>query len=197
MCLGGGDKATKAAERQEAERQARISGNVAGINKAFKGREPQYADFSAALREQYGNVLGRQRADATRQSRFALARGGLTGGSAAIDAGRTLNREAQEGTLAAERQVQGKTADLRGQDEASRLQMISLAQSGSDIGNAASQTANALRSNLGSAMNTNVTEGLGDVFGDTASVYRSQQEAAARRKGLKEATVYANPYTRG
>lgn len=196
MC-GGGDDAAKEAQKAENERQARISGNVTDINAAFRGREPQYADFTNALRENYNSELNRQRTNATRQSKFSLARSGLTGGSAAIDTGRTLNREAQQGVLQAEREVQGKAAQLRGQDETSRLSMISLAQSGSDIGNAASQTANALRANIEGARNTNVAEGLGDVFGGTADIYRKQQEAAARRRGLKDANVYANPFTRG
>lgn len=198
MCFGGDDgKAARKAEQMEVDRQKRIGRNVADINSAFRGREPQYADFAAALREQYNNALTRMRTDNVRQGKFALARSGLTGGSAAIDLGREQAREAQEGVLTAEREVQGKVAGLRGQDEASRLSMISLAQSGSDIGNAASQTANALRSNIEGAKNVNVVDSLGNVFGGTADIYRKSQEAAARRRGLKEATVYANPFTRG
>lgn len=190
-------EATARMDKTEADRQGRISSNVAGINKAYGGRESQYGDFVNALREQYASQLGRMRDNAARQSKFSLARGGLTGSSVAVDTGRTLNREAQEGVLNAERQVQGQAADLRGRDEASRLSMISLAQSGNDIGNAAMQTSNALRANIEGAKNVNVAEGLGDAFGDTAALYRKQQDAAARRKGLKEASVYANPFTRG
>lgn len=194
MCFGGNNRATRQAEQQERARQTRISGNVGQINAAFAGREPQYADFASALRERFGTDLSRQRTDAARQSRFSLARGGLTGGSAAVDAGRLLRREADEGSLTAERKAQSELAKLRSADEASRLQMISLAQSGSDIGNAASQTASALRANLEGGQSEALAGGLGDVFGRTAAGYRAQQDAAQRRRGLREAEVYTNPF---
>lgn len=187
MCGGGGsNEATRSAERQERQRQARISANVAQIESAFKGREPQFADFLQALREQFGEDLSRQRAQATRQSKFSLARSGLTGGSAAIDLGRLLQREGEEGALAAERQARGAEADLRAADEATRLQMISLAQSGADIGNAATQTANSLRANIEGARSRSLAEGIGDVFGRTAQTVRAQQEAEKLRRGVFE-----------
>jgi hypothetical protein len=197
MCLGGGDKAAKKAEQAEQARQSQISSNVAGINRAFAGREPQYAQLGAALRERLNQDLALKRGEATRQTKFALARGGLTGGSAQRDAGKILNREAAEGAINAERMAQKGVADLRAQDEGTRMQMISLAQSGGDIGNAASQAASSLQANLQGARNANMNQGLGDVFGNTAMAYRNQQDAAARRRGLNEATVYANSFSRG
>lgn len=194
MCFGGGDKASKAAERQERERQARISSNVSSIEGAYAGREGPYNDFVQALRERFGTEFGRQRADAARKSKFALARGGLTGGSAAIDATRLLRREGDEGTLQAERKAQGALANLRSADESSKLQLISLAQSGSDIGNAALNAGNSIRANLEGARSTAASEGIGDVFGRTATAYRAQQDAAQRRRGLREAEVYASPF---
>jgi hypothetical protein len=194
-------KEAKAAEARaaaaEAARQARISGNVRDINSAFSGRMPQYEKFGTALRERLNGVLGKQQQDATRQSKFALARGGLTGGSAAIDAGRNLTREAQEGALKVEQQARGGVADLMSKDEQARTQMISLAQSGNDIGNAASQTAASLRANLQGAESADLINGLGDVFGNTAKTYRAQQDAAARRRGLSEASTYAKAFSRG
>lgn len=197
MCMGGGTDPTVAAAQAEAKRNATISGNVGAINRAFGGREAQYKDFEDALRSLYQGELGRQQSTATRQSKFSLARSGLTGGSAAIDSGRQLAREASEGTLSAERNTRKGVSDLRGADEESRLRLISLAQSGSDIGNAASQTANALRANIGQASATNIASGLGDVFGNTAAAYRAQQDAAERRRGLQTATSYAKPFSRG
>jgi hypothetical protein len=187
--------AERRAAAAEAARQERISGNVSQINSAFAGREPQYAQLGAALRERLNNDLTRQRGTATRQSKFALAKSGLTGGSAAIDAGRTLAREGQEGVLQAERQARGGVADLMAKDEQARTQLISLAQSGNDIGNAAAQTSAALRANLSGA--DNLTNGLGEVFGNTAKTYRAQQDAAARRRGLSESSAYTKAFSRG
>lgn len=189
--------AAKSAAQQEADRQARISSNVADINSAFSGRQPQYDAYGAALRERLNTDLARQRENATRQTKFSLARGGLTGGSAAIDAARTLGRENQEGVLAAERKARGGVADLMGKDEQARTQLISLAQSGGDIGNAGAQTAQLLRANLEGADSNALVSGLGDVFGNTAATYKAQQDAAARRRGLSEASTYAKAFSRG
>lgn len=187
----------KAAAAAEAARQAAISENVGRINSAYAGREGQYADFVDALRKTYGTEVNRQQTDAARNLKFGLARGGLTGGSASTFAGGNLAREGKQAVLGAESKAQGALSDLRSRDEQSRLSMISLAQSGSDIGDAATQTANALRANIGSAQSANTAAEFGDVFGGTAATYKAMQEAAALRRGLKTSEVYAQPFMRG
>lgn len=197
MCLGGGDKASKEAAKAEQQRQNTITGNVQSINSAFAGREPQYAALGAAVRDYLNSDLARQRAEITRQSKFDLARSGLTGGSAAIDQGRNIARQAQRGAIDVERQARGAEADLRGQDEQARTQLISLAQSGSNIGNGAAMAASALRSNLEGAKNANLAQGLGDVFGTTATAIKSRRDADERRRGYEAAGTYAaNPFSR-
>jgi hypothetical protein len=191
------DTSAQDAAAQEAARQKAIAQNVQSINKAYAGREGQYGDFVGALRKQYGADLGRQQTAAARNLKFGLARGGLTGGSAAVDAGRNLSRENAQATIAAESKATQAGADLRARDEQSRLSMISLAQAGANIGDAAGQTANALRANIESARAAGQTQGLGELFGGTAQTYKSMQEAAALRKGLKYSEIYANPFTRG
>lgn len=186
----------RAAAAEEA-RQGRISANVKGINSAFAGREPQYAQFTDALRQRLNTQFGQQRAQATRENKFALAKRGLTGGSAAVDAGKRLTREGQEGALQVERTAQGAAADLRAKDEAARAQMISLAQSGSDIGNASQQTANLLRANIGAAQNQDLVNGLGNLFGGTAKAYQAAREAEDLRRAQGEAALYARGFGRG
>lgn len=191
------DRASRSAKAAEATRQNRISGNVSDINSAFDGREGEYANFSDALRTRLNEGVDLQRGEAARQSKFALARSGLTGGSAANDASETLNRESREATLAAERQVQSGVAGLRGTDEEARSRMIALAQSGNDIGNAQFQTASALAANAGAAKNASNVSNLGDLFANTAQISRNQRDAAARRRGLSEAQTYVAPFSRG
>lgn len=172
-----------AATQAEADRQARISTNVGQINDAYGGREQQYADYAKALRTKYTGDLNRQYATASRQNRFGLAGAGLTGGSQARDAGADLGREMAEGTVAAESKANEAEAGLRSQDENARLQLISLAQTGGDIGNAATQTGNMLRANLQNAQG-GTTGKLGDVFGSAASTYKTMQDARNLRRGL-------------
>lgn len=196
MC-GGGNDATKAAAAQQAQQQATISKNVSDIDSAFGNRQGEYDQYRQGLTAQYQQELDRQQAIAGRNNKFALARSGLTGGSAAVDAGRTLGQEEQLGTLAAQQQVNSGVSKLQSQDESTRQQMISLAQSGNDIGNAATQTSQALQANLGSAKGVNAAQGLGDVFAQTANSYQNEQTAAALRSGLLKGQTYAASGTPG
>ena len=196
MCGGGGD-AQKAAQQQEQQREDTISKNVGAINSAFSNRQPEYDQYRKALQDQYETELNRQQAIAGRNNKFALARSGLTGGSAAVDSGRLLGQEEAQGTLAAQQGVQSNVSKLQSNDEATRQQMISLAQSGGDIGNAATQTANSLRANLGNAQSVNAAQGLGDVFGATTASYNNEQQAAALRSGLLKGQLYASANTPG
>lgn len=177
------DTTAKDAAAAEAERQKRISANVAAINDAYGGREAQYKSFADALRQRYTGDLNRQYSDANRNLRFELAGAGLTGGSVARDQGTELGRQMAEGTVAAESKVNEAEAALRGQDENARLQLISLAQTGGDIGNASTQTANMLKANLQNAQGGNANK-LGEIFGSTAQTYKQLQEARNLRRGL-------------
>lgn len=197
MGMGGGNKAQQQAAEQEKARQVAISQNVNKINDAYSGRESQYNDFLGALQKQYGTELNKQQGDTARNLKFSLARGGLTGGSAAADTGKQLSDEYNKGLITAENKAQGATANLRSQDEQSRMQLISLAQSGADVGNAATQTSNALRASLEGAKATGLSDTIGSAFGDTANIYKNMQEQANLRKGLKYSELYANPFSRG
>lgn len=185
------------ADAAEAARQGRITGNVKDINSAFDAREPQYSQLGEALRARLNEGVQLQQKNAVRQSKFALARGGLIGGSQQRDQSAELNREGREATLAVEREANKGVAGLRAADEDARSRMIGLAQSGNDIGNAAAETASLLKANAGTAQNSANVANLGDLFGNTATTVRSQQDAAARRRGLNDATVYSKPFSRG
>lgn len=191
MC-GGGGNASKEAAAQEARRAATVGGNVANINSAFAGRKGEYDQYKTALQGQYQAELNRQQAIAVRNNKFSLARGGLTGGSAATDAGTLLGQEAAQGTVAAQQGVESGVSKLEASDEATRQQMISLAQSGGDIGNAAAQTGNALRANLDNAKGVNIQQGLGDLFGGITKSTADAQNAAALRSGILKGSLYAN-----
>ena len=194
MC-GGGDGAAEAAASEEAKRKAQVQSSTRAIDAAFSGRGSQLDDFVAALREQFGAEAGRQKKIADRQLKFSLARGGLTGGSAAADTGAELGEEFQRGILKGERLSQSALADLTSADE-SRARLISLEQGGASVTSSATAASNALRSNIEGARSSSGIESLGDIFGDTRSLFVEQQEAAARRRGLKESEIFAEPFSR-
>lgn len=197
MCIGGNDKATKKAARAERERQAQIREGREAVDEAFLGRDDDIGQFADSLRAHFSNLLEREQQRNARQLRFGLARGGLTSGSFAKDAGFNLSREFQEGTLQNDRRVQGAVSELEQADEAARMNLYNLVQAGGDAGTAAARAGAALQSNIGGAQAAGLAQGVGDVFGGTADLYKRQQEAAERRRGLRESQLYTNPFSRG
>ncbi len=196
MCFGSKDKASSAAQRAEDDRKRQVASATSAIDKAFRGRGGQLDDFVAALREQFGAEAGRQKTIADRDLKFSLARGGLTGGSAAADLGTQLGDEFQRGILKGERLSQSARADLTSADEASRARLTALAQGGASITDSATAASRALQSNIEGAKSSSGIESLGDIFGDVRGLFVQQQEAAERRRGLKESEVFASPFSR-
>ncbi len=196
MCGGGNDSASKAAEARETERLAEIKRATGSIDRVFDNRGAQRTDFVTALRSFLSGDVRKQQKIASRGLKFGLARSGLTGGSTAVDTGRTLGEEFTQGLLKAERGAQSGLSDLKASDEAARLQLLGLAQTGLSSQTASQRASEAIRSNLASAKAGITTSGLGDVFGKTGDLFRRQAEAAERREGLKTAEVFANPFSR-
>ena len=195
MC-GGGDSASKEAARKEEARLRQVRSSQTAIDRIFNARGPQQQDFVNALRDFFNPDIREQKVEADRQLKFGLARGGLTGGSAAADAGTTLGEEFTKGLLDAEQQASGALADLRADDESSRQSLLALAQTGISSGSAASRALSASQANLEGVRARNLSEGIGNVFGGTADLFRKQQEAAERRRGLKEAEVFSDSFSR-
>lgn len=193
----GNNKAQTVAAQNDAWRQSQIASSVDAINSAYNNprREADIQDFLGATRSFYGNELGRQKTIADRSTRFALARNGLTGGSAAIDANRTLGENYQQGVLQADRLAQGAAANLRTADEQARLNLIAQAQQGADMTTSASQAASALQNSL-QAGNAGVkADALGDVFSGLSNIWTTSQQNAAQNRGYRD--VYNLLYTPG
>lgn len=191
------NSAQREAQREEQARQARTTASVGRINQAFDDprRAQQIGDFLGATRSFYMNDLNRQKADTDRGLKFAMARSGNTGGSVAIDNARRVGEEYSRGVIEADRRAQGAAADLRAQDEQSRLNLIGLAQSGMDATTGNSRALQALQNNLQAGRATATAQGLGDAFGVFANLFRRSQEEAARRRG--ERYVYNTVFPGG
>lgn len=176
--------ARRAAEDAEAARLENIANATRSVNEAFDApeRQRQYSSFLNALRDRFQQDLGRQRQVTQRNQKFALARSGLTGGSAAVDARRALGEDFSRGLLQAEDRAQSALGQLKSGDEAARLNLIQLAQQGLDATTVSQRAQSAARASTEGALGDAATRGLGDVFGASADVYRRQNEAAARRQ---------------
>lgn len=193
----GSSNAQTVAAQNDAWRQSQIANSVDAINSAYNNpkREAQIQDFLGASRQYYTNDLDRQKAIADRSTKFALARSGLTGGSAAVDANRTLGENYQQGVLQADRLAQGAAADLRSADEQSRLNLIAAAQQGADMTTSASRAASTLQSNLASGNAGVKADALGDVFSGLSNIWTTSQQNAAQNRGYRD--VYNLLYTPG
>jgi hypothetical protein len=175
--------------KAERARQTTIKLGTDKVNSIFDdpARAGQQEEFLKAMREFYTADANKQKGVADRNLRFSMARSGLTGGSAAIDANRQLGEEYTDGLLDAENRSQGAYENLRGQDEQSRLNLLSMVRSGMDTTTAASRAGAAMAGNAKLAQTDAMADGLGDIFGSSAAIYKQQQEAAERRRGVKDA----------
>lgn len=187
-------------DRAEWARQVAIKLGTHNVNSIYDdpARKAQQQAFLASMRDFYTSDLNRQQAIAARNRKFSTARGGLTGGSADVDSKRLLGENYNKGLLDAETKAQGAYSDLVGRDEASRLDLLASVRAGMDSTTAAARSAAAMRDNASAAQTQAIQGGLGDAFGSTAALYKQQQDAADRRRGMLDAygSIYGtkNPY---
>ena len=116
------ETAEQRAARLEAERQENIRRTSAEVERIYGSpeRQQQYTDLYNASRDLGMADLNKQKAIADRQAKFGLARGGLTGGSRAIDLGSQLGSEYTDGLLTVDQRALAAKADLMGADQQCR-----------------------------------------------------------------------------
>ena len=112
---GGNDKASRQAEANEARRQAGIQSSTGAINAIFNdpARQAQYGQLEADTTQYLTDDLNRKKLDTDRGLRFAMARSGLQGGSASVDANARVGRDYLRGVIEASRRGQSAGAELR------------------------------------------------------------------------------------
>ena len=189
MGMGGGsNKAAQQAAQQEGMRQANINRSMQQINSIYGSpqREADINDFLGASRSFYRQNLDRQHDAADRSLRFAMARNGLTGGSASVDANRQLGQDYQQGILTADRLAQSAANELRNADEQSRMNMIQLAQTGADMTTGANNAAMAMRNNLAGARSQLNADALGNLFSGAATLAKSSRDQAETRRANRD-----------
>ncbi|HHA2878425.1 TPA: hypothetical protein ACOFC6_002271 [Stenotrophomonas maltophilia] len=190
--MSGSPKPSKAADQaaqMEQERQAAIRETQGRVNAVFDNprRARDISDFVSAVRSRALIDLDRQNADAQRELKFALARGGLSGGSVSVDQNRRLGDEYNRGLINVENRAQGAGSQLEAADQDARSRLIQLATSGLDATSAASQAASSLRSNIGNAQAQAYGEQLGDQFANVGAFVKQRREESARRQANRDA----------
>ena len=179
--MGTGSSAANAAQTSNAQQQQQIQQSVQQINNAYSSpqRQAQYQTYQQNLGGYLTGQVNNQEAINARNLKFANARSGLTGGSAATDSNTQLQKDYTQGLLQASQQAQAGTSALEQADINSKNQMISLAQQGNFTGAIPTQVAQANSANLGAAQNAFNPQALGNLFKGTANIYGNEQTAAA------------------
>ena len=198
---GGNDRAQREAQRAEEARQAEIRQTASQVESIFGSpeRQQQYEDFYSATRDLGMADLNKQKAIADRQAKFGLARGGLTGGSRAVDLGSQLGREYTDGLLTVDQRALAAKADLMGADQQAKNNLLALTQSGLDLTTAQQNAAAAMQANLQSGEATRLAGGLGDIFGTASDFYKKSEEERIRRQAEQNygQSLYSPYYSYG
>lgn len=186
---GGSNKAANAANKQEQERQARIASTQSAVNRVFDspGRQAEIDDVVNATRQFNTQDLTRQKGDADRQLKFALARSGVTGGSTQVDQQKTLGEDYQRGVLEVDRRSRAVGADLQAADQDARARLIQLATSGGDATTASRHAAEVMRTNLEAGRASATANGLGDLFVGLKPFVQNNRDDAQRRQAIYDA----------
>jgi hypothetical protein len=182
--MGTGNSAANAANAANAQQQADIQKSVGQITAAYSNpnRTNQYAQYNKNLSDYYTGQVNNQEAINARNLKFAMARSGLTGGSAAVDSNTQLQKDYTQGLLNASQQATAGTSALQQSDVNAKNQLIGLAQQGNFTGAIPTQVAQAQSASLGAAQNYGNANALGNVFAGTAGIYQNEQTAAANRR---------------
>lgn len=199
--MGTGNQAVNSAQAANQQQQLDIQNAVQQVNQAYNSpqRAQQIDNYGTHLQDYYTGQVNNQEAINARNLKFAMARSGLTGGSAATDSNNQLQQDYTKGLLAATGAANaGKTA-LEQADIQSKNNLIGLANQGGYTGVIPQQTSEAMNANLQSAQNYGNANALGNLFGGTAQIYNTEQVAAANRKAQQTpiGSIYGGTSTGG
>ena len=181
--MGTNNSAANAANAANNQRQQGINNAISQINSAYdsSSRNAQINSYGTNLQNYYTGQVNQQEAINARNLKFAMARSGLTGGSAAVDSNTQLQQDYTKGLLQASQAAQSGVASLQQSDINAKNQLTSLAEQGSYTGAIPTQISQAQSASLGAAQNYGSANALGNLFSGTAGIYQNEQTAAANR----------------
>jgi hypothetical protein len=166
-----------------------INEGVGQVNAIFgsAGRQSQYDELLKALRERYQFDLGEQKTTADRQGKFAMARRGLTTGSADMDSRRRRGEDFMRALVGSENQAQATIGGLRQRDEGARQSALAMIYGGLDASTGANRAQQTMQANLQGSLADFVPQALGQIGGAGASAYGYGQRNDAYSRGSQDA----------
>lgn len=188
---GGGYVDTETPRRQSA---------IAYINSLFGEREarrPAYEQHAGNVRAFHTQAVDEDYTTANRELRDALARQGLTGGSADVDQSALIARKKGEGYLEAGRRADTAAADLEAADESVKQGLINQINAGLDQGAAGNALYSGMQAARERAATADVTNRLNNFFRNIGAIYETQQVpgmvAAGRQQQQQQLSQFLNP----
>jgi hypothetical protein len=174
MC--GGKSSNKALDAQTAadnQKQADITSGTAAVNAAFNNpqRTQDINSFTAATQGILKQALDKQSTEASRNTKFALARNGQTMGSVDVDQNAKLADDYNSGLLKVTQAAQAAGQRVKAADAQTQQQLTSLVQTGLDSQSAAQQALSGMRTNIATQQAAVDPTTLGTVFGDLGDFY--------------------------
>lgn len=110
------------------------------------------------------NDLSEQKNDASRDTRFGLARAGLTGGSVDVDTNQNIADRYAKGVLQSNQNADGIVSGVRAKDEAARADLISRINAGMDANSATTSALAQMQNNQAAAKTEGQSTFLNDFF---------------------------------
>jgi len=178
------NNAANSAAAANADTQAQIQNSVQQIQNAYSNpnRQSQYTAYGNNLQNYYTGQVNNQEAINARNLKFAMARSGLTGGSASVDSNTQLQKDYTQGLLQATQAATAGVNSLKQADLNSENQLISQAQAGGGVGVIPGQIAATQAANLAQGQNYANSNAVNNLFTGTMGIYNQEQQAAALRK---------------
>ncbi len=191
----GAGSVTDAATSAAASRQGRASNLTSQINSVFDdpNREQRTQDFMGALRTQLGDTTARGFANTARNTKFATARQGLTGGRVDVDRQRLNLEDLFRRQIADEGQVQDAGTALRTQDLGTRQDLINSAYGAADVGQSATRDMLGQQQKNSQYISSLLPQLVSSTGGDLANAYSRRAEMQAYLRGLNPGTPGTTP----
>jgi hypothetical protein len=157
---------------------AAVAENAGLGAEAEKNKAARESLYSTVRNDAFGagrRKLDEAKTNAARDLRFTLFGQGLNGGSADIDENARLGQTYNQGLLDLGGKADAAAADLRGNDEQTRLGLLQAIDSGLDQSSATSSSLAQLKANSDRAAAQGQGTDLGDLFGNAGLLYTKSQ----------------------
>lgn len=188
-----GGSASREAQAAEDERRRQVQETQGRIEDIFSApqREAEIQDFIAATRGVLQSDLDRKKQDTDRNLKFALARSGLGGGSAAIDQGRVSAENYLRATLEADRRANSAGNRIRQSDQDAKLALFNQALGGLSMTTAENNAMQSMRQNIELGRNAQSESNFDNFFNDFGAVFKASRDADVRRR---EQAQFGGPF---